>query len=98
MYLLEFKDNEYQPLVGIKIENGYPISLTFSEDSTKILITTNKRQLLLLDPRNYELMSRIEDVIQVYWNGWNGRFSLVTKNNKSEMIPVTLGRQSNIVA
>ena len=92
-----------------RIENGFPISLTFSEDSTKILITTNKRQLLLcklfniiksftiVDPRSYELMSRIEDVIQIYWNEWNGRFSLITKNNKSEMIPVILGSRSNMV-
>jgi len=42
-------------------------------------------------------MSRIEDVIQVYWNEWNGRFSLVTKTNKTEMIPVLLGKSSNIV-
>lgn len=49
-----------------------------------------------VDPRNYELMSRIEDVIQIYWNEWNGRFSLITKNNKSEMIPVVLGQRSNL--
>ena len=39
-----------------------------------------------MDPRNYEFLSRIEDVIQVYWNEWNCRFSLITKNNKTEMI------------
>ncbi len=40
-------------LAACRLENGFPVAVNFSEDSTKIVICTNQRKLLLLDPSNY---------------------------------------------
>jgi len=53
VYLLTYKDNDYVALAACRLENGFPISLNFSEDSAKIVICTNQRKLLLLDPASF---------------------------------------------
>jgi len=50
IYLFQLNEGEYVKLAGCRLENGVPISVNFSEDSKKIVIVTNERKLLLLDP------------------------------------------------
>ena len=68
IYLLTFQGDRYVPKTDIKIELGFAIALNFSEDSSKLLITTNKRALLILDPLSYRLLTSIDEMIKVYWN------------------------------
>jgi len=53
VYLLQYQDNDYHALVACRLENGFPVALNFCEDSSKIVICTNQRKLLLLDPANF---------------------------------------------
>jgi len=43
-------------------------------------------------------MTSLDDVVKLYWNHWESKFSLITKNPNSAMIPITVGHQSNIVS
>ncbi len=79
VYLLQYQDNDYQALVACRLENGFPVSLNFSEDSSKIVICTNQRKLLLLDTSNFQLFFKIDDVAQYFWSTWIGRYPLITK-------------------
>ena len=47
IYLLKYTDGDYQALAACEIQNGYPISVNFSEDSSKIVINTNQRKLII---------------------------------------------------
>lgn len=62
IYLFQFADGDYQKLTACKLENGVPVSVNFSEDSKKIVICTNQRKLLLLDPVTFQLFFRAEDL------------------------------------
>jgi hypothetical protein len=98
IYLLKFHDGEYIALAACKLENGFPLSLNFSEDSTRIVISTNQRKLLVLDPTNFMLMYKPEDLSLCFWSSWQSKFPLVTKKANSQMMPIALGNQSNMVA
>ena len=65
------------------MENGFPVSVNFSEDSKKIVICSNLRKLLLLDPISFQLMFKVEDLSQCFWSTWTGRYPLVTKSQTS---------------
>jgi WD40 repeat protein len=95
--MLEWSETRFVPLLATKIDLGFPVSLTFSEDSTKILITTNKRALVVLDHRTNQLITALDGVVKLYWNKWDSKFTLVTKNPNSALIPVSLGHVSNVV-
>ena len=41
VYLMKYHENNYVALAACKIDNGFPVSLNFSEDSSKIVINTN---------------------------------------------------------
>ena len=98
IYLFQYQDNDYQKLAACRLENGFPIALNFSEDSKKVVICTNQRKLLLLDPQSYQLMFRVEDLAQYFWSSFVGKYPLVTKSANSTMIPFALGNVSNIAA
>lgn len=85
-------------LAACKLENGYPVSLNFSEDSSKIVINTNLRKLLILDPKNFMLMYKPDDLSSCFWSSWLSRFPIFTKSVNSPMMPITLANQSNMVA
>jgi len=97
IYLFQFNDGDYVKLAACRLDTGFPISLNFSEDSKRIVICTNQRKLLLLDPVTFQLMFRVEDLSQCYWSTWLGRYPLVTKAANSNLIPISLGNLSNIV-
>ena len=43
-------------------------------------------------------MTTLDDVVKLYWNTWDSKFSLITKNPNSAMIPISLGHSTNIIA
>ena len=98
IYLLKYSEGEYQALAACKLENGFPVSLNFSEDSQRIVISTNQRKLLVLDPTNFLLMYKPDDLSQCFWSSWQSKFTLITKATNSLMMPIILGNQSNMVA
>lgn len=53
IYLFQYSDGDYVKLAACKLENGFPVSVNFSEDSKKIVVCTNQRKLLLLDPTTF---------------------------------------------
>jgi len=97
IYLFQFNDGDYVKLAACRLDNGFPISLNFSEDSRRIVICTNQRKLLLLDPTTFQLMFRVEDLSQCFWSTWLGRYPLVTKASNSNLLPIAVGNVSNIV-
>lgn len=86
------------PLAACRLENGFPVALNFSEDSQKIVICTNQRKLLLLDPATFQLLFKVEEVATCFWSSWVGRYPLITKNPTTPMVPIALGNLSNLVA
>jgi hypothetical protein len=98
IYLLKYHEGEYQALAACKLENGFPVALNFSEDSQRIVISTNQRKLLVLDPTNFMLMYKPEDLSSCFWSSWLSKFPLITKSANSQMMPIALGNLSNIVA
>jgi hypothetical protein len=42
-------------------------------------------------------MTSLDDVVKLYWNSWDSKFTLITKNPNSATIPISLGHYSNIV-
>jgi len=91
-------EGEYTALAACKIQNGYPVALNFSENSRRILVHTNLRKILMLDPIDFILSYKVEEICNYFWSEWIGRFPLVTKSPNSELIPVTIGNLSNMVA
>ena len=59
------------------------MALNFSENSKRILIHTNLRKVLLLDPIDFQLLYLVDDIACYFWSEWIGRFPLVTKSPKS---------------
>ena len=49
VYLWKYENREFTNYSTISINNGFPISIEFSEDNTKILVTTNYRKVLVLN-------------------------------------------------
>lgn len=98
IYLLKYHDGDYQALAACKVENGFPVSINFSEDSSKIVINTNQRKLMLLDPVTFEFMYKPDDLSTCFWSHWVSKYPLITKSPKSIMMPMVLGNQSNMVA
>ena len=45
-----------------KLENGFAVAINFSEDSKKLVVCTNQRKLLMLDPLSFQLMFKVEDL------------------------------------
>jgi WD40 repeat protein len=66
IYLLQFQDNDYVALAACRLENGFPVSINFSEDSSKIVICTNQRKLLLLDPATFSSYSKLRKSHNVF--------------------------------
>ena len=97
VYLMKYHENNYTALAACKIDNGFPVSLNFSEDSSKIVINTNQRKLLVLDPSSFMLQYKPEDLSQVFWSSWISKFPLITKSLSSTMMPIVLGNLSNMV-
>ena len=52
----------------------------------------------MLDPVSFQPMFRVEALAQCFWTSWLGRYPLVTKAANSNLLPITLGNISNIVA
>jgi len=98
IYVLRYEDNDYIASAACRMENGFPVGLDFSDDSTKVVVCTNQRKLLLMDSTNYTLLYQIEDVANNFWSTWQGRYPLITKQATSSMVPITIGNRSNMVA
>ena len=79
IYLLKYEENDYSALAACKLDSGFPIALNFSEDSSKIVICTNMRKLLVLDPTTFQLFFKVEEVAASFWSSWTGRYPLITK-------------------
>jgi len=86
------------PNSACKLENGFPVSINFSQDSNKIVINSNLRKLLVLDPVSLDLMYKPEDLSSCFWSHWNSKFPTITKTANSPMMPIVLGNVSNMVA
>ena len=97
IYLFQFNDGDFVKLAACRLENGYPVAVNFSEDSKKIVICTNQRKLLMLDPVSFQPMFRVEDLAQCFWTSWLGRYPLVTKASNTNLLPIALGNISNLV-
>jgi len=52
---MRYSEGDFVPNSACKLENGWPVSINFSEDSKKIVVQTNLRKLLVLDPVNLDL-------------------------------------------
>lgn len=72
IYLFKYNDSDYAKLAAVKLENGFPVALNFSYDSQKIVICTNQRKLILLDPVTFQLKFKPEDLSVQFWNQWIG--------------------------
>ena len=88
---------EYVRMASCRLENGAPVSINFSEDSKKIVICTNQRKLLILDPEKFNLMFKVAEIEACFWSSWVGRYALVTKSSNAALLPIALGNVSNIV-
>ena len=97
IYLMKYADGDYVALAACKLDNGFPVSLNFSEDSSKIVINTNQRKLLIFDPVSFLLQYKPEDISQCFWSSWISKFPLITKSINTTMMPITLGNLSNVV-
>lgn len=97
IYIFQFQDGDFVKLAACRLDKGFPVSLTFSEDSKRIVICTNGRKLCLLDPVTFTLMFRVEDICSCYWSSWLGRYPLVTSAANSNLLPISLGNYANIV-
>jgi WD40 repeat protein len=96
--LFKYNDSDYAKLAAVKLENGFPIALNFSYDSQKIVVCTNQRKLILLDPVTFQLKFKPEDLSVQFWNQWIGRYPLVTKSTSvGGLMPVCLGHRSNMI-
>ena len=51
-----------------------------------------------MDPVTFQLMFRVEDLAQQYWSSFLGRYPLITKAANSNLLPIALANQSNVVA
>ncbi len=73
--------------------------MNFSYDSKKIVVCTNQRKLIMLDPATFLLMFKPEELSVQFWSQWSGRYPLVTKTQSAGgYVPICLGHKSNIVA
>jgi len=98
IYILRYREGDYVPNSACKLENGFPVSINFSQDSNKIVINSNLRKLLVLDPVSLDLMYKPEDLSSCFWSHWNSKFPTITKTANSPMMPIVLGNVSNMVA
>mmetsp|Transcript_34024 Transcript_34024/g.33184 ORF Transcript_34024/g.33184 Transcript_34024/m.33184 type:complete len:273 (-) Transcript_34024:1695-2513(-) len=98
IYMLNYQHNDYVLDQACKLDNGFPVSINFSEDSNKIVICTNQRKLLLLDAQTKQLIFKVEEVQQSFWSSWIGRYPLITKSSTTAMISIVLGNLSNIAS
>ena len=98
VYLFQFNEGDYVKLTAIRLDQGFPVSITFSEDSKRIVVCTNQRKLILIDPVTFQPMFRVEDLAQCFWSTWNGKYPLVPKAQNSNLLPMSLGAISNVVA
>ena len=80
VYTLKFIDGEYVKSYQSKLDNGVPVSLNFSQDAKKIIICTNQRKLLLLDPVTQQLFYKSDDLANYLWSDWVGRYPLPQKS------------------
>lgn len=95
---MRYSDGDYVPNSACALEQGFPVSINFSEDSSKLVINSNQRKLLVLDPNTLDLLFKKEDLSNCYWTRWNSRYPTITKTANSPMMPIVLGNASNIVA
>lgn len=91
-------EGNYTALAACKIANGFAISLNFSDDSSKIIITTNRRKMLMLDPVSFLLEYTPEEISQQFWSNFVGKFMSLPKSPNSFMMPIVLGNVTNMVA
>ena len=47
VYILQYQDGEYMPSLSCPLENGYPVSINFSEDNNSIIVCTNQRRMFV---------------------------------------------------
>jgi hypothetical protein len=95
---MKFEDGDYHASKACGLENGFPVSLNFSEDSKKLVIGTNLRKLLVLDPETEMLQYKSEDLSSCFWSTWLSRFPTITKDvQRAPMMPITIGNSSNLV-
>jgi WD40 repeat protein len=98
IYILRYSDGDYVPNSACALEQGFPVSINFSEDSSKLVINSNQRKLLVLDPNTLDLLFKKEDLQNCLWTRWNSKYPTITKTANSPMMPIVLGNESNIVA
>jgi hypothetical protein len=53
IYLMRYYNGDYQALSACLIANGFPVALNFSDDSTRIIVSTNQKKTLIFDPINF---------------------------------------------
>jgi|TARA_B110000285_G_C15122331_1_gene617975 hypothetical protein len=94
---LKYHEGDYTALAACKLENGFPVSINFSEDSSRIVISTNQRKLLVLEPTHFQLMYKPEEISQCFWSSWLSKYPLITKSANTTMMPIALGNLSNLV-
>ena len=94
------------PSLSCPLENGYPVSINFSEDNNSIIVCTNQRRMFVckvtrinfsVDLTLNQIKFRVEDVAQKFWNQWQCRYTLTPKTPNSPMVPICAGNQSNVV-
>ena len=100
VYLLVFEENDYVALAAcyLQTDKSFPVAVNFSADSSKVVICTNQRRLMMLDPYTQQFIYKFEEVKQTLWTSWIGRYPLITKSTNTGMISVCLGNNSNLVA
>ena len=81
IYLMKFHDGDYQALSACTIANGFPVAINFTDDSTRILISTNQKKNLILDPINFQLSYLPEEISEYFFSQWLSKFPLNTVSN-----------------
>ena len=94
IYTLIFEDGEYVKNDMLKLENGVPCSINFSQDSKKIVICTSQRKLLLLDPATRQLFYKPDDLTNHMWLDWVSRYPCPTKQSIPTFMPICLCNNS----
>jgi len=82
---------------SVALDQGYPVSVNFSDDSLQIAVTTNLRTMLMLNSKNLSQSFKVEDVAQCFWSSWSQAYPLFTKPPCQPQVPIALANTTNAV-
>jgi len=81
--------------------NGYPISVTFDNEFSKVLLLTNKSKIILINLKTFQIINTLEDISSTFWNNFEGYYinnSVYYKDNNHINFYHTTTQMENLEA